>query len=93
MEFQRFPTEQAGIQAQEQQLQRYHQRGLTTIQSMVETYAPRMSRGGDNTDEQVNNYIAYVARRTGLAPGQRIPPQYIPNIAAAMRSFETGGRR
>jgi hypothetical protein len=93
MEFQRFPTEQAGIQAQEQQLARYHQRGLTSIRSMVETYAPRASRGGDNTDAQVDNYIAFVARRTGIDPTQPIPRNYIPNVAAAMRSFETGGRR
>lgn len=92
MEFQRFPTMEAGVRAQENQLGRYFQRGLNTIQSVVETYAPRRSRGGDNTDEQVNNYIAHVSRRLGVNPGQPIPPSAIPQLAEAMREFETGGR-
>ena len=79
-----------GIRAQEGQLRRYFNRGLDTVASIVETYAPRRSRGGDNTDEQVNNYIAHAARRLGISPHQRIDPSMIPALAEAMRGFETG---
>lgn len=91
-QFQRFASVGEGIRAQERQLQRYMQRGLVTVASIIETYAPRMSRGGDNTDEQVNNYIAHVARRAGVNPNQRLDPSQIPAIAEAMRGFETGRR-
>ena len=92
MAFQRFATPQQGIQAQEQLLQRYHGRGLNTVSSIVETYAPRKSRGGDNTDAQVNNYISYVSRRLGIDPTAPISPNMIPVLGQAMREFETGKR-
>jgi hypothetical protein len=90
--FQSFATPQAGIQAQEAQLGRYLGRGLNTVSSIVETYAPRQSRGGDNTDAQVNNYIAYVARRLGVNPNAPLSPAAIPQLGEAMREFETGRR-
>lgn len=68
-------------------------RGLNTVSSIVETYAPRRSRGGDNTDAQVNNYIGYVARRLGISPNTPISPRDVSRLAAAMREFETGRRR
>lgn len=93
MQFQTFPTSGAGIQAQESLLnRRYFGRGLNTIADIVETYAPRKSRGGDNTDEQVNNYIGFVAKRLGVDPRQRLNPSTIPTLGAAMRAFETGRR-
>jgi hypothetical protein len=91
--FQRFASADEGIQAQESLLRRrYFGRGLNTVASIVETYAPRMSRGGDNTDAQVNNYIAHVSRRLGVSPGQHLTPEIIGRLAAAMREFETGRR-
>lgn len=92
MEFQRFATPEAGIEAQHAQLNRYLGRGLNTVGSIIETYAPRHSRGGDNTDAQVDNYIHYVAQRTGIDPRQPINPAQVPQVAAAMREFETGHR-
>ena len=92
MQFQRFASAGEGIKAQEAQLQRYHQRGLKTVASVIETYAPRSSRGGDNADEQVNNYIGYVAKRIGVNPQDALSPAVIPRLAAAMREFETGKR-
>lgn len=92
MQFQRFNSPQEGIQAQEAQLQRYHQRGLKTVASVIETYAPRQSRGGDNTDAQVSNYIKYVARRIGVNPQDTLSPAMISRLAQAMREFETGQR-
>jgi hypothetical protein len=92
-EFQRFDSPQAGIRAQESLLhRRYLGRGLNTVQRIVETYAPRRSRGGDNTDAQVNNYIGYVARRLGINPNQRLSPNDVSRLGAAMREFETGRR-
>ncbi len=92
MQFRSFATPQEGVQAQEAQLGRYMQRGLNTVRSVIETYAPRQSRGGDNTDEQVNNYTAYVARRLGVDPRQPLPPHMISRLGEAMREFETGKR-
>lgn len=92
MQFQRFSSPQQGIAAQEAQLGRYMKRGLNSVSSIVETYAPRKSRGGDNTDEQVNNYIGYVSRRLGIHPGQPIDPRMLAPLGQAMREFETGKR-
>lgn len=92
MEFQRFGSMQEGINKQIWQLQQYHKRGLRTVRSVVETWAPRQSKGGDNTDAQVNNYIAFVARKMGISPDQPISQSAIPVLAGAIRQFETGGR-
>lgn len=92
MQFQSFASPEQGIAAQEAQLNRYMGRGLNTIGSIVETYAPRKSRGGDNTDEQVNNYIGYVSKRLGIHPGQPIDPRMLKPLGQAMREFETGKR-
>ncbi len=94
MEFQKFGSEREGIAAQEALLRRrYLGKGLNTVASIVETYAPRERRGGDNTDAQVNNYIGYVSRRLGIKPGQPINASQVSQLAAAMREFETGKRR
>jgi hypothetical protein len=92
MQFQRFSTPQQGIQAQEALLSRYMGRGLNNVQNIVETYAPRQSRGGDNTDEQVNNYIGYVSKRLGVNPQDSLSPALLPKLGQAMREFETGKR-
>lgn len=67
-------------------------RGLNNVSSIVETYAPRQSRGGDNTDAQVNNYITYVSRRLGVNPNDTLSPAVLPQLSQAMREFETGQR-
>lgn len=89
-QFQRFATTEEGIRAQHAQLNRYLGRGLNTVGSIIEKYAPREKNGGDNTDAQVDNYISYVSERAGLAPGQQISAAQIPTVAKAMREFETG---
>lgn len=90
MEFQTFASPEAGIAAQHAQLGRYLGRGINNISSIIETYAPRKSHGGDNTDAQVDNYKSYVAHRTGIDPTQPISPEQVPVVASAMREFETG---
>jgi hypothetical protein len=67
-------------------------RGLNNVRSIIERYAPRQSVGGDNTDEQVNNYIGYVARRLNVSPQDTLSPVMLPRLAQAMREFETGKR-
>ena len=93
MEFQRFSSPAEGINAQIGLLGRYHQRGLRNVADIIEKYAPRQSRGGDNTDEQVNNYIAYTARRLGVNPRDALSPSVLPRLGQAMREFETGKKR
>lgn len=90
MEFQRFNSPQEGIRAQEALLGRYFQRGRNTVASVIERYAPRQRNGGDNSDASVNNYIGYVSRRLGVAPGQPLSPGQISALGQAMREFETG---
>jgi hypothetical protein len=90
MRFQSFSSPQEGIAAQQALLSRYMGRGLNNVSSIVETYAPRRSRGGDNSDASVNNYIAYVSRRIGVDPNSPIPPALLPQLSQAMREFETG---
>lgn len=92
MQFQSFASPQQGVQAQEALLGRYMNRGLNNVQSIVERYAPRKSVGGDNTDEQVNNYISYVSRRLGVNPQDALSPVMLPKLGQAMREFETGQR-
>jgi hypothetical protein len=62
------------------------------VASVIERYAPRLSVGGDNTDEQVNNYIAYVARRLNVNPNDTLSPAMLGRLGQAMREFETGKR-
>lgn len=90
MQFQHFSSPQEGIQAQEAQLGRYMGRGLNNVSSIVETYAPRRSRGGDNSDASVNNYIGYVSKRLGVNPQDALSPSILPRLGQAMREFETG---
>jgi hypothetical protein len=90
MSFQEFSSPQEGIQAQEALLTRYFQGGRNTVRSVIERYAPRQRRGGDNTDAQVNNYIAYVAKRLGVDPDR--PLSNVSQLGRAMREFETGNR-
>jgi len=92
MEFQRYSSPAEGINAQVGLLGRYHSQGLRNVSDIIEKYAPRTSRGGDNTDAQVNNYIAYTAKRLGVNPRDALSPAVLPRLAQAMREFETGRR-
>ena len=90
MEFQHFSSPQEGVAAQEALLGRYMGRGLNNVSSIVEHYAPRQSRGGDNSDASVNNYIGYVSKRLGVNPSDTLSPAILPRLGQAMREFETG---
>lgn len=88
--FRSFGSDAEGIAAQEHQLGLYFGRGLNTVSSIVGTYAPPESKGGDNSGASTNNYIGYVARRLGVNPNEPLLPTIVPRIAAAMREWETG---
>lgn len=90
--FQSFASPEEGIRAQQTLLGHYMSKGLNNVSNIVETYAPRESRGGDNSDAQVNGYINYVARRLGVNPQDTLSPVMLPRLAQAMREFETGQR-
>lgn len=92
MKFQSFSSPQEGIAAQQALLGRYMGRGLNNVASIVERYAPRRSRGGDNSDASVNNYIGYVSRRLGVNPQDTLSSDLLPRLSEAMREFETGRR-
>ncbi len=91
-QFQRFGSAAEGAAAQERLLRNHYLANGNTVRGVIERYAPRRSRGGDNTDAQVNNYIAYVAHRMGMSPDQPIDQNFTAPLAQAMREFETGAR-
>lgn len=88
----RFETPQHGIAAQERLLRGSYLNRPTTLRRVVRRYAPPRSAGGDNSEESVNNYIAYAARRLGISPDQTIDATMTSQLAQAMREFETGRR-
>ncbi|MEI6644070.1 MAG: hypothetical protein WCL10_18775 [Novosphingobium sp.] len=88
--FATFANPQQGVAAQEALIQsRYIGRGLNTIDKIISTYAPQ---GPENSAASVANYKTYVAQRAGISPTDRITPDKVPAVAAAMREFETGNR-
>ena len=60
--WQSFPTPQAGVNAVQQQIARYGDRGLNTVAKIVSTYAPP----SDNNN--TNNYINDVAAKMQVSP-------------------------
>lgn len=86
--FARFATPEDGTRAQEALLAKNYQ-GMSPAK-VVQKYAPLQAVGGDNTEQQVRNYVGYAAARLGIDPDQPIPPERRKEFAAAMREFETG---
>ena len=80
-----FDSPQSGEAAQVNLL-RTNYAGMSPAQ-VVNKYAPV---GPENSQESVNNYIAYAARRAGIDPNAPIPEASLPAFAQAMREFETG---
>lgn len=96
-----FDSRENGAAAQSNLLKtRYLDRGQNTIASIIQGvgpagrrthgYAPRKADGGDNTDAQVNNYIAYVAKKLNVNPNDTLTPAVLPRLAQAMSEFESG---
>lgn len=81
-----------GVAAQERLLRNSYLRNGNTVRGVVERYAPRRSRGGDNPDVNIDNYIRHVSTRMGISPDAPISVEDTSRLAAAMREFETGRR-
>jgi hypothetical protein len=91
--FAQFDTIENGINAQVNLLKKnYFGKGLDTPQEVVFKYAPPKSRGGDNDEVAVNNYIKYISGKIGIGPNDTIPVSKYNAFAQAMREFETGQR-
>lgn len=93
--FARFSTPEAGNAAQEQQLNLYYtgrsrhtpNGPVQSIGGIIDIYAPQ---GPENSAASVANYKSYVASRLGIGQNDTIPQSMIPQLAQAMREFETG---
>lgn len=80
----------AGQNAQAALLKSYMGRGFNTVSKIIERWAPRASRGGDNTEAQTSNYAAYVARKLNVNPNDTLTPAVADKLAQAMAEFESG---
>lgn len=84
--FARFETPEAGIQALDHQLQLYGQRGLNTVSSIMQRYAPP-------SENNTGQYAATVARAMGVSPDQPIDlgnPMVRQHLSDAIIRFENG---
>lgn len=91
--FARFATPEAGNAAHAAQLERYFDgkttgQPLTTVQDIVSTWSPQ----ADPTNQagSTGNYVAYVASRMGVRPGDQLTKADIPRLQQAMAEFESG---
>lgn len=81
-----YPTQQAGLDAEQAQLQRYGARGINTVSSIISTYAPP-------NENNTPAYIAAVSRATGYAPNQQLDldnPEVRARLANAINAHEDG---
>lgn len=85
--FARFASPEQGAAAQQQLLKSYMGRGINTVRSIVERWSPR---GAENSDASVNNYVSHVAGKLGVNPDDALSPAVVPQLMAAMASFESG---
>jgi hypothetical protein len=88
--FARFPTTEAGIQAQTALITNdYVNKGVNTIDAIVDKY---LGKGSENSFESRSGYKTYLVQKTGLSLGQQVTAADIPKLTEAMRQFETGQR-
>jgi len=85
--FAQFDTMDHGIDAQSSLLQGYGNKGLNTLNAIINRWAP--SSDGNNT----NAYASFVGKKIGVDPNQPLDmndPNVRKNIAMAMDRFENG---
>lgn len=87
--FARFASMDAGIKAQENLLDNHYVNGQRTLTDIIMKYLGGANNPENSTESQ-RNYIAYVARRTGINPNQPVDRDALPLLSQAMREFETG---
>ncbi|MDQ4682050.1 hypothetical protein, partial [Stenotrophomonas maltophilia group sp. RNC7] len=76
--FARFQTPQEGLDALARQLRLYGTRGLNTIRSVVERYAPR--KDGNNVD----SYVGHLSQLMGISEGEKFD---VNNDPAALKAL------
>ncbi len=100
LEFRQYDTAEEGWEAMRWQLDRYVQ-GIgvaetpkRTIRDIISLWAPPESKGGDNTDEETENYIRYVGEQMGVDPNEELDfennPELLEQLMGPMASFESG---
>lgn len=88
--FAKFETPEDGDRAQATLLRKnYIAKGFDTPSKIVWRYG---NDPGTQDDESVRNYVAYVARKLGIGPDDKIDVTKTSLLAQAMREFETGNR-
>ena len=84
--FKQFETMAWGYRAMFVLLDSYHRRGIQTIRTMINRYAPPI-------ENHTDNYINFVATKSGVTPDEVLDPQskeiMIP-IVSAMSQIENG---
>lgn len=88
--FAKFATEADGIRAQETLLREGKRYKGKSFVEVLNAYTPPTK---ENPPEARANYIGYVAASAGIDPSKPIPPEKIPDVARAMREFETGKKK
>lgn len=86
-----YGTMEEGLRAVDQNLAAYGRQGVTTIEGVINKWAPGNAPG--NTPESTRNYIAHVARVAGLKPDEPInlsDPLVRHQISAGITQFESG---
>lgn len=86
-----FPDAASGERAAVSLLGVYGQQGLNTVDQIVSKWSPPNAPG--NTPQATQNYINFVSKELGVAPGAPLnmqDPQVLQRIAAAKFKFENG---
>jgi len=86
-----YQTMEEGLQALDRNLAGYGKRGIDTIEGVINTWSPGNAPG--NSPEATRNYIALVAKVTGLSPTDKIDlsnPLVRHQISAGITQFESG---
>lgn len=65
-------------------LRSYAKRGVVTLRDVISTFAPPQ----DNNDTE--NYIRFVSKKTGLAPDEHVNEAMMPWVIQAMIKMEVG---
>jgi len=78
-----FDSTASGIRAIVKDLNTKAKRGLNTIDSIIKVYAPK-------SENNTENYIQYVATKTGIGRYTKLAPEKYIDVIAAMLQMESG---
>ena len=84
--FEQFESMPYGVRALRVLLTNYVNQGHNTIEKIIKKYAP-------SSENHTQNYINYVASRTGISSGMPVYSFNVPEILKAIIEFENGKNR